>query len=203
MARREVKAKFCDSCIKDTPATTTQKFSLNGVDYEIDLCEKHADALTRDFLGWARLARERERPTMFRSSESVRAYTTGTSPASPPPAAKRTPTPPVDDKPTPTLVAIPETAKNWTLSVHAEQQLEDRGPEHGFDRRDVYLACVQPTHAYEAEGGNWRHVRGPVSLIVDRQRKKVVTVMPNAQEWGSEKTPSVNFSNKELTHAAR
>lgn len=178
MARVRKVMNFCDRHTTDEPSTTTMKFSLNGVDWEIDLCEQHADMLQRDIMGWARLAREKERPSMFRSSEEVRAYTHSNygsgqhngldkKPVTREPAASALP-------------ALPAVADNWTLTPHAEEQLEERGPVFGFTRADVFLACVEPEHTMDAKGGRKHHYRGNVQLIVSPIDKKVVTVLPRS-----------------------
>lgn len=188
MARREVIQKFCDRCLKDEPATSTQKFSLNAVEYEIDVCEKHADALVRDILGWGRVAREKERPTPFRRPDTIRAIT------------RETRTSFVKSDPTamsPEMAALPAMCKDWMLTAHAEEQLAERGPRFGFTKADVYLCAVEPERTVDAKGGRRQHVRGNVQLIVSPEEKKVVTVLPRStREFGRRKElASANSSN--------
>jgi hypothetical protein len=155
--------------------TTTQKFSYAYVDYDIDVCEQHADMLQRDIMSWARLAREKERPSTFRSSDAVRAYTTSNYGS---PIAKSIPT--TKEEPVPTQApALPHVARNWTLTDHAEEQLEDRGPKYGFDRTDVFLACVQPKSTIPNKTNPHRrhHLTDKVQLVVDPIDKVVVTVL--------------------------
>lgn len=59
--KREI-VRDCDRCIRSTRATDTVKFSYDGVDYEIDVCESHARMLDREMRSWTRLSREIEKP---------------------------------------------------------------------------------------------------------------------------------------------
>lgn len=190
MARMQVKKRFCDRCIKDTLAVTTLKFSVGETEYEMDVCDKHADMFQRDMLGWTRLAREKEKPNFFGRSqvklqtdrnlaraESDRAAAAAAA------AAERA----ARERKEPQLEAIPGPALDWKLSDHAEEQLEKRGPSYGFGKREVLLAAYEPEHSYLADDDHcYRHNRGPVSCVVDRDRSIIVTVMPNLPEWGDD-----------------
>lgn len=186
MAQLRVKKKFCDRCIKDTPATTTERFTYAAVDYEIDLCDRHAEMFQRDMFGWTRLSREKERPTTFgrtsveldnhrrlARSESDRAA-----------ERRRQQEQQSAESQQPQLETIPGPALEWTLSKHAEEQLKKRGPLFGFGKREVLLAAHTPEASYLADDGVcYRQNRGSVSVVVDRTRRSVVTVMPNLPNW--------------------
>jgi hypothetical protein len=102
--------------------------------------------------------------------------------------------------PIPEAPALPHLAKNWTLSSHAEEQLDDRGPTFGFDRTDVFLACVQPesTIPNKTDPHRRHHLTAKVQLVVDPIDQVVVTVLAakhlDTREFDTE---------KELVHAAR
>lgn len=187
MARMQVKKRFCDRCIKDTLAVTTLKFSVGEIEYELDVCDKHADMFQRDMLGWTRLAREKERPNFFgRTAVALSNHRTLTRQESDRAAAARTAE--EQQREQQILEHIPGPALNWTLSDHAEEQLEKRGPAYGFGRREVLLAAHAPEHSYLADPAatTYRHNRGPVSCVVDRERQIIVTVMPNLPDWGDD-----------------
>lgn len=220
MAQRKVQVRFCDSCIKDTRATTTVRFSFAGADYTIDLCEKHADAIQRDIMSWARLATEIERPSAFMRPDVIREHTRRDASVvafnKDKPPAEKSPSPsqesgsPTAPPPVAPLYStggmnVPATAKNWTLSEHAKEQLEERGPKYGFTREDVFLCCVQPewtNQSSTAKGDCVQHFRGNVQVIVNPQEKTVVTVLPRStREFDAEDSkyarPKVQFSHTE------
>lgn len=175
MAQRRVQVNMCDSCFKDTEASTTIKYSWGENDYEIDLCEKHADAMTRDMLGWIRLSREKERPSVFRSREEVRALTAKLTPTatSAPVSSAQAEEPAFSHYPAPASLQ-----DNWRLSRHAEEQLASRGPEHGFGRADVFAACTNPERAIQTHDGCEIRVYGNVSIVANPRSHRVVTVLP-------------------------
>lgn len=194
MGQRAIKQKVCDRCLKDTLASTTIRFSIGDTEYEIDVCEKHADMFQRDMHGWTRVSREKEKPSFLGRSQVeldnhrrlVRAESDR--------AKRRTELKEAD----PQLETIPGPALDWTLSTHAEEQLAARGPAYGFSKREVLLAAHSPQHSYAADDGVcYRHNRGPVSCVVDRQRQTIVTVMPNLPNWGD----NGEQKNQELAHA--
>lgn len=219
MAHRKQVVKLCDSCSKDVRAATTVKFSLNSVDYMIDLCEKHADAITRDFLSWARIAQEIERPNMFARPDAVRDYTRRPSTIkSPQPAPAAGSSPAAAQKPAPKPAPRPEIshpALEWTLSTHAEEQLAERGPKYGFNRTDVFLAVAHPERTIEPAdmGGRTFYVRGNVRLCVNEKDKIVITVLPrstrdfdeldSAAKYPQKPSASPFSHSQELTSASR
>lgn len=192
MAQRKTVVRYCDSCLKDTPATATVPFGYGGTDYKIDVCDKHADALQRDLMSWARLATEVEKaPSQFMRPDQVRDYTrtpiravTEPKTASPSPVKDSGSTPaPAKAAPKP-AVEISHPALEWTLSDHAEDQLAERGPKFGFTRADVFLCVTAPERVVKADttakAGREQWFRGNVQLIVDPQTKVVITVLPKS-----------------------
>lgn len=180
MAQRAIKQKICDRCLKDTLATDTVRFSVGDTEYEIDVCEKHADMFQRDISGWTRVAREKERPNFFARSDvqrerhnSIRVETQQ--------RARPAPTEPKNHPP----IERPEVRVSWYLSQHAEERLEERGPVYGFERKDVFLAAQAPEEVTpQAEEDRFMYVRGKVALIVSRQSSTILTVMPAT--WNTE-----------------
>lgn len=174
MGQRAVRQKICDACIKDTLATSTETFAVGNVDYEIDLCEKHADRLERELSAWARMAREKERPTFFGRSRVALDNHRNTS-------VERRAAPRTNSTPERPPMEHPVVKKTWYLSSHAEERLEERGPAFGFTRRDVFLCAQAPESVEPNHGGapdTWIHVRGNVALIVSRIESTILTVMP-------------------------
>lgn len=176
MGQRAIKQKICDRCLKDTLASTTEKFSVGDLEYEIDLCEKHADMLQRDLAGWTRVAREKERPTVFGRSPVEREVHNSIRVEQPRSRASTEPKhyPPIER---------PEVRVSWYLTSHAEERLEERGPVYGFERKDVFLAAQAPEEVtpHEHRDNRFIYVRGRVALIVNRQDSTILTVMP--AEW--------------------
>jgi hypothetical protein len=179
MARQEVKQKICDRCLKATLATTTISYSIGEMEYDIDVCEKHADMFQRDMLGWTRLSREHERPAFLgRTKVDLAAHNNTRVEVSTP--RKRTETP---HRPP---LERPEVRVSWYLSSHAEERLEERGEPYGFTRADVFLCAQAPEQVlpHTDKEERWIYVRGRVACVVNRQTSTIVSVWPAA--WAKE-----------------
>lgn len=172
MGQRAVRQTICDRCLKDTLATTTVRYSVGDVDYEFDACEHHADMFQRDITGWTRISREKERATFFGRSKVVLEDHRSRN------VERRVK--PREETPEHPPIEHPVVRKSWYLSQHAEERLEERGPQFGFARRDVFL-CAQAPESVEPNPTNpdtWIYVRGKVALIVSRIESTILTVMP-------------------------
>jgi hypothetical protein len=174
MARREVKYRACDRCPTSIRATETHRLAYNGIEYELDLCVKHTDALDREIFGWTRLGREVQVPRTFVPRAVI-------------PAPVDLYGAPHDDVQTDVQTAATEpTAREdpipdlgWSISPHAKQRIEERGPEFGFTERDVLLAAVRPEKVYSdiAGPGRERRLRNGLFVVVNTDTKNVITVM--------------------------
>lgn len=179
-----MKYAVCDRCLGEKRAENHERFTFMGTDYELDLCDKHADMLQRDMGAWTRVAREVERPTYFPAVVEL-PRPERVIPLPEPATGDSSPKPPPAETAEPAVEPIPVSAMQWRWSEHAEKRLAERGPQYGFDRRDVLLAIAKGvTYPVADEPKKKRKVLGPVSVVVEPRKKTIVTVMPNSLTWG-------------------
>lgn len=161
-------------------AKVRKHVGLDGEDFLLQLCDKHADLLIVDMFSWIRQGREISDQMIPR----VIRLTTGPivesnlEPARVPVESESEPEP-----------DFPAASHEWRLTRHARERLQERGPVFGFTALDVMLACVHPEirTASAEKAGVWLYRRGPVIVTLNPEIKMVLTVGPN--------TPGKRYDN--------
>lgn len=163
MAQETRTYRVCDVCPVDVDATTTDKFTLNGYGYEIDLCAEHSAELYGAVMRFADRGTQVREPSVL---DKPKVYA---------------PRDEVPRKSVPTQVqpqerVLPLSTMEWTLSAHAEERMVERG----FTRTDVLLACVEPEVVlpplHPETNPCEQRKRGRCLLVVDPGSHRVVTV---------------------------
>jgi hypothetical protein len=179
LARVLVKVKVCDRCPKgkEKTAVSTERFTWQGSDYELELCQTHLDMLTRELGAWLRLAKdctsiwqaawEPSRPAVRTEATVLRPATAGTFlPSSEESKLRATLSEP----------GLPDTARNWNWTTHAEERLRERGERYGFTRNDVLWAVERPEWVTRTDDGLEHRTRGKVRAVVDVDTQVIITI---------------------------
>lgn len=165
----------CARCagLEKKAAATKRQFAVEKEQYEIELCEDHARTFDRDMGAWTRVADEILPVVYAGTSDFQRAR-----------AVKNLFLP--EPSPDPHVVKVqklPPQYHLWTLTTHAKERCAERG----ISQRDALILASDPSFARPVPGpdggdgdtGKWIHTRGGWHAIVDRQKKTVITVMPD------------------------
>ena len=206
MATIRTGVEVCNRCNVDTakPAVVTERFAYGGVEYDLPLCQAHADLFGRDLYAWARLA-EQVSPVFAtaprhgrhyaadRRRETERTRAALAQLAADQRAAERAAarlaeidgatTPPGQPPSTPAPPDLDDPRGfGWTLSAHALH----RAAERGFSRAEVLRAAADPERTHRLPGeddSKWEHVRGTCRAVVNPATQTVVTVTRASETW--------------------
>lgn len=187
MASKTVVVAECDRCPRKNRSARTVRFTWEGREYELELCEQHADMLDRELSGWARLAREIERPAPFAAvmsatkerelDRAARHLVERDKKA----AALKVPTgfvPPPDG--TVAIVRKPPHWDHWTITKHAAEQMEERDITENEVRwcaAAPHVSIPPDDDAPEDKKDEWVYRRGDVICIVNPSDRVVITVL--------------------------
>lgn len=189
---------LCDRCPRgrQRPAVTTEQYCVEGEWFEIDLCEDHRAAFSRDFYSWTLLSREidpikpKSKSTVFTADTIERSKQAAELRAA---AAARQPKPepepepaPIEEAPIPDELAarraqehrlrrsIPGALK-YRLTGHAV----DRMTERGFDLEAVLRCAAEPDHSRGSRSDSRCLIqeRGRCRVVVDKSTHNIVTVV--------------------------
>lgn len=190
----------CVRCFDPTPATTTERLTVGGDEYELELCERHADGFHRDIFAWTRLGTlvededraffRRPRDTDAQRGQVVAAHihipTARETPAVPAPVAPApVPAPPAQDysglswaelmvRQVQLPGALPPGFASWTFSDHALERQEARG----VSRAEALWCAAEPDIVHPSGRPNILiHKKGHVETVVNPTEKRIITVI--------------------------
>lgn len=172
MSQQLVQYRVCDQCPSETEAVQTDRLSLNGFVYEIDLCATHSGMLYGQVMQWADQGTKITEPKML---DKPKVY--ASTPAEP---RALTVVPEA-----PTAPEVPHTAFRWALTDHARERMVERG----FTMQEVLFACESPEVVTQGSGDRAnlsQHLHGRCLVIVDPVTCSVITVKVNGetkQSW--------------------
>jgi hypothetical protein len=164
MSQKHEIVRDCDRCARRTKATDTVKFSYDGNDYEIDVCDSHAKMLDREMRAWTRLSREIEKPiSAFSLSQGEREFLrrpSGQMPARPAPQPTRViddgselePVNDIEIWPTPAAITVmQEIGVEWPKVVTAVRHNiavvpSDQDNVRQFIARDLKVLVTDDNH---------------------------------------------------------
>lgn len=176
LAKIKVQRKTCDRCTKMTNAEKTERFTYDGVDYEMDLCSQHLLDLSRDMRKWTAVARELETPygELTKAGEAWHATIERESSkkvATVQPLRYINLDAELDDIPD----EEPPEYSEWTMTEHAKE----RQLERGFTHKQVMQAVTHPENVYPSPKGVGYRIqqRGPVAVVTYPEHRAVVTVL--------------------------
>jgi hypothetical protein len=179
----------CGACFTPTPATTVVKFAYGSDRYKADLCEQHADAISRDMRKWARMSEPDDNATFV-----PRVRTAPVQNITVPFPVVQTgevvtldeelreitaPAPKVRKRALKELQAadpeILQRFKQWKLSEHARERAEERKVE----LPDVLWAAELPDSSWPSDASPHLIIqqRGRVRVVVNPETKEIVTVI--------------------------
>lgn len=155
------------------PATQTVSVEFAGTHYELDLCQEHADAFDHIMWSWLTVARETGGPQSLAPVMTDRLREAAAVVPSLP-ERLRPPPPEVVTKTELDILRI-----RWSLTEHARERIDERGPIFGFIVDDVLVAAEKPERSHRDRNGGvdlWVHWRGNVKVVVNRRERVVITV---------------------------
>jgi hypothetical protein len=177
MSGQVVIYRVCDKCSGEVAATVTDKLSLNGHRYEVDLCDEHSTALHAAVLAWAELGKKTGSPSRW----DVARTHTGEIRGGATPAPTRTRTPEPVEQPARLVEELPASAARWRLSEHAEQRMTERG----FTRREVLMAAERPEVVMPPDDRGGREQKwGRCLVVVSVDAPVILTVKVAGQLVG-------------------
>jgi hypothetical protein len=170
MGREVITYRVCDRCTRETVATSTDKFSLNGYRYEVDLCEEHSAMLYSQLMKWADIGKCVGEPTYI-DTVSAKARS-----AQPVVVAPRAAKPTENEKAVAAALKrdpLPASAERWTLTEHACQRRDERG----LDMYEVLMACERPHSVTPSkkDPGMEERFRDDILVVVDPSTQRVLT----------------------------
>ncbi len=184
----------CVRCFNPTPATTRERMSFGGDEYDLDLCEQHADRYQQDMFGWVRYGRIQEQPSRFdrrrREDEDLDRGQVVVAHIAVPQARQAEPEPEPREVEEPAkdewgltyaqqaaqqmLGVVPEGFELWRFSEHALERQEARG----ISRIEALWAAADPSIVAPGNRpGTLRHRREHVEVIVNPAQKRIITVI--------------------------
>lgn len=164
MSQEVVTYRVCDLCPTDMEAVVTDRVTLNGYGYEVDLCREHSAELYAAVMRFADCGVLVREPSVL---DKPKVY--ASAPVQPRPAVEKPAVPEASE-------LLPLSALDWTLSAHAEERMEERG----FTKAEVLLACAEPEvvlpPARPEVSPCEQRKRGRCLVVVDPGVRRVVTV---------------------------
>lgn len=170
-------AQDCYRCAgKKKPAVATRRLRVDDESYEVELCEEHDRAFSRDIGAWTRLMREsgpvvREGLLSITRERSIERAAQDLHRRS-----QFRVDPPADPKVV-VVQKLPAKVHTWQLSPHALERCLERD----VVPQDALIAAADPAIAFrDRKTGYWIHRRGDINTVVNRNTHTVITVVTNA-----------------------
>lgn len=158
-------------------ATETIKVTYGGRTYLLDMCGDHARQFDDTLWSWLRVAREESDSVTFTGGPAMSDRLREA-----PAVIPQLPDKFLEPEPEPEVVTRTQLEiikLRWTLTEHAKERIDERGPIFGFSMDDAFVAAEKPERTHRDRNGGTGlmvHWRGNVKVVVDTYARTIITV---------------------------